>query len=144
MGKTSVSLNDELTAGWKASGVSLSELVRRGLAAGDADELRRELAALRSELYFLRGQVAGYETAATGKPPAQPEGFLEWHEGRHPWDEHDGYRRHQHSLNGALTIDPKDTRAHFSSGPGFDNPGPGRQDDPALPDRDKTQPVQPR
>lgn len=44
---------------------------------------------------------------------------LIWHEGKHPWESHDGHRRHQHSLNGALTIAPGDTMAHFSFGPPF-------------------------
>lgn len=48
---------------------------------------------------------------------------LRWHEGRHGWDTHDGYPRHQHSLNGVLTIRPGDTHVHFAWGPGFDPPG---------------------
>jgi hypothetical protein len=43
-------------------------------------------------------------------PASQP---LTWHAGRHKWDEHDGYPRHQHSINGALTIDPHDSHPHF-------------------------------
>jgi hypothetical protein len=38
---------------------------------------------------------------------------LAWHKGKHPWQEHDGYPRHQHSVNGALTIAPGDTKLHF-------------------------------
>lgn len=38
---------------------------------------------------------------------------LAWHAGRHKWKQHDGYPRHQHSINGQLTIDPHDTRPHF-------------------------------
>jgi hypothetical protein len=41
---------------------------------------------------------------------------LEWHQGDHPWAEHSGWPRHQHSLNGALTIAPGDTRVHFAGG----------------------------
>ena len=44
---------------------------------------------------------------------------LEWHKGRHGWQEHDSYPRHQHSLNGVLTIAPGDTQAHFAHGPEF-------------------------
>jgi hypothetical protein len=39
---------------------------------------------------------------------------LEWHKGRHRWEEHDGYPRHQHSINGVLTIAPNDTAVHFA------------------------------
>lgn len=38
---------------------------------------------------------------------------LEWHEGQHAWSEHGFFPRHQHSLNGALTIAPNDTKVHF-------------------------------
>lgn len=49
--------------------------------------------------------------------------FLDWHPGRHQdWKEHDGFRRHAHSQNGLLTIDPGDSQAHFSGGIPFDNP----------------------
>lgn len=44
---------------------------------------------------------------------------LAWHRGKHPWEAHDGYPRHQHSLNGALTIRPDDTQLHFAHGPDF-------------------------
>lgn len=47
---------------------------------------------------------------------------LEWHKGKHAWSEHDGYPRHQHSINGALTIAPGDTSLHFS-GSSFDGNG---------------------
>ena len=45
---------------------------------------------------------------------------LEWHYGKHAWEKHDDYPRHQHSLNGALTIAPNDTRLHFRGGVPFD------------------------
>ena len=44
-------------------------------------------------------------------PPSQP---LAWHAGRHKWKTHDGYPRHQHSINGQLTIDPHDPHPHFA------------------------------
>ena len=50
MGKTSVYLSTELAARVKASGVPLSELVRRGLDAGLAPELDAVLAMLRTQL----------------------------------------------------------------------------------------------
>jgi hypothetical protein len=55
--------------------------------------------------------------AAEAAPPASPAtGHTPWHEGTHAWAEHDGYSRHQHSLNGALTIHPNDTGLHFKAG----------------------------
>lgn len=36
-----------------------------------------------------------------------------WHKGRHSWEEHDGFPRHQHSINGVLTIDPRDPHPNF-------------------------------
>lgn len=45
---------------------------------------------------------------------------LSWHDGRHTWEEHDGYPRHQHSVNGQLTIAPNDPSLHFAWGPPFD------------------------
>jgi hypothetical protein len=33
------------------------------------------------------------------------------------WGKHDGYPRHQHSINGALTIDPGDSQPHFAGMP---------------------------
>lgn len=47
------------------------------------------------------------------------EGFLEWHAGTHDRQEHDGYRSHAHSINGALTIDPHDTGIHLEGGTPF-------------------------
>jgi hypothetical protein len=53
-----------------------------------------------------------------------PATRLTWHKGTHQdWREHDGHRRHAHSRNGVLTIDPHDTRVHFAGGIPFDNPG---------------------
>jgi hypothetical protein len=67
---------------------------------------------------------ATYELRLSSASPPVPSqaGGLEWHKGRHPWSEHDGYPRHQHSVNGALTIAPGDTRLHFK-GSAFDQPG---------------------
>lgn len=45
---------------------------------------------------------------------------LEWHEGTHAWETHDGFPRHQHSLNGALTISPHSSQVHFKGGLPFD------------------------
>ena len=50
MGKTSVYLTSEVAARWKASGVPLSELVRRGLDAHLAPDLETVLTMLRAEL----------------------------------------------------------------------------------------------
>jgi hypothetical protein len=52
-------------------------------------------------------------------PPEPAPGKLVWHKGRHRWGEHDGYPRHQHSINGLLTIAPHDTRVHFQGGLAF-------------------------
>lgn len=50
-------------------------------------------------------------------PPAPPQQILlqplAWHAGRHKWQQHDGYPRHQHSINGQLTIDPHASHPHF-------------------------------
>ena len=40
--KTSVWLSEEQVTQWKASGLSLTEIVRRGLAAGDPQEAATE------------------------------------------------------------------------------------------------------
>lgn len=58
-------------------------------------------------------------SSAGGQPASRQ---LEWHPGSHPWDEHDGFPRHQHSINGALTIDPHDTSLHFAGGKPFGPP----------------------
>jgi hypothetical protein len=55
-------------------------------------------------------------TAAGGTAQRQPLG---WHKGRHGWESHDGYPRHAHSINGVLTIDPRDPAPHFGFGPPF-------------------------
>jgi hypothetical protein len=47
---------------------------------------------------------------------------LQWHKGRHGWQVHDGYPRHQHSKNGALTIVSDDSRVHFQGGAEFTSP----------------------
>jgi hypothetical protein len=48
--RTSVYLTDDLEAAWRASGVGLGELVRRGLGAADPDERAlREAARLAAE-----------------------------------------------------------------------------------------------
>lgn len=52
--------------------------------------------------------------ATEAAPASQP---LAWHPGRHKWKEHDGWPRHQHSINGALTIDPHDSHPHFAGMP---------------------------
>lgn len=57
------------------------------------------------------------------KPKPPEPGKLEWHKGDHVWQEHDGYPRHQHSINGALTIAPNDTGVHFAGGPPFERAG---------------------
>lgn len=52
-------------------------------------------------------------------PPFE-EGGLKWHEGKHGWLAHDGYPRHQHSINGQLTISPHSTQLHFKGGLPFE------------------------
>jgi hypothetical protein len=47
---------------------------------------------------------------------------LQWHKGIHQSGEHDGYPRHAHSLNGALTIVSDDPSPHFSGGAPFTTP----------------------
>jgi hypothetical protein len=59
-----------------------------------------------------RPQVRGPSTCGPAVQDHTP-----WHEGTHAWMEHDGYSRHQHSVNGALTIHPNDTGLHFKGGP---------------------------
>jgi hypothetical protein len=44
--KTSVWLGEEQHTQWKASGLSLTEIVKRGLAAGDPESLDEKLAPL--------------------------------------------------------------------------------------------------
>ena len=69
--KTSVYLSDSLAAQWRASGLTLSELIRRGLEHGsDADTLTRMLdgivrTALREELGQSRPAVI---TASSPSP----------------------------------------------------------------------------
>ena len=66
------------------------------------------------------GADTGWEhvpPATAAEQAAQP---LSWHEGRHGWVEHDGYPRHQHSVNGALTISPHSTQLHFAGGLPFE------------------------
>ena len=71
--KTSVYLSDSLAAQWRASGLTLSELIRRGLEHGsDADTLTRMLdgivrTALREEL----GQSRPAVIAASSPSPRQ-------------------------------------------------------------------------
>jgi hypothetical protein len=74
-----------------------------------------------SELLRLRND--GRVTRTGGRWAVKPVagGNLEWHPGKHGWETHDGYRRHAHSINGQLTIDPADTRVHFAGGTPFRN-----------------------
>lgn len=59
---------------------------------------------------------------------------LEWHEGSHGWWTHDGWPRHQHSLNGALTIAPGDTQLHFRGGLPFERVAKSMADGPVSTD----------
>jgi hypothetical protein len=71
-----------------------------------------------ARLQYFTEHLPGGETA-----PFWGNGPLEWHPGKHKdWREHDGWRRHAHSANGQLTIDPHDSRVHFSGGIPFNNP----------------------
>ena len=61
--RTSVYLSDELAAMWRASGVPLAEVIRRGLSAGgpvDEATLRR----------VIREELAGLPVAADRSPAA--------------------------------------------------------------------------
>lgn len=67
--RTSVYLSDELAAMWKASGIPLAELVRRGLAAGgpvDEATLRRVLDEKLSGLSVVAADRAPYRYEARG------------------------------------------------------------------------------
>lgn len=60
MGKTSVYLTEDLAAAAKAAGVSLSELIRRGLAAGEPEPLEALIRrVVREELTAAKGSPAG-------------------------------------------------------------------------------------
>lgn len=52
----------------------------------------------------------------------QPTRDLVWHKGRHRGEAHDGYPRHTHSINGALTIVSDDPSPHFEGGAPFTTP----------------------
>jgi hypothetical protein len=52
----------------------------------------------------------------------EPTRDLAWHKGKHAWDTHDGYPRHQHAMNGTLTIVSDDSSPHFEGGRPFDSP----------------------
>lgn len=84
----------------------------------------RRMRALCAQVFFL-GMEIGWDRHAAAvedlERERKPGGWLEWHQGRHAWMEHDGYRRHAHSLNGVLTIDPRDKNVHMSGGIPFDN-----------------------
>ncbi len=47
---------------------------------------------------------------------------LEWHEGTHPWQAHDGYPVHQHSENGVMTIAPDNPSLPFEPGEAYGYP----------------------
>jgi hypothetical protein len=66
----------------------------------------------------LLERVAGLWPAEVPPEPTVTRDLI-WHKGRHVWSEHDGFPRHQHSINGALTIDPHDTSPHFRGGAAF-------------------------
>lgn len=57
---------------------------------------------------------------AVVRPAATLQEKLRWHKGTHTWSMHDGYPRHQHSVNGVLTIAPNDTQPHFIWDPEFE------------------------
>lgn len=46
---------------------------------------------------------------------------LTWHKGKHAWESHDDLPRHQHSINGCLTIAPNDSSIHMDGGLPFLN-----------------------
>lgn len=70
---------------------------------------------------FLRERFPVKPVPAIAPEPEKP---LAWHKGTHMWDSHDGYPRHQHSVNGALTIAPDDNSVHFEGGKPFGKPKP--------------------
>ena len=66
--RTSIYLSNDLAAKWRASGVPLGELVRRGLAAGGpVDE-----ATLR---HVLREELAALPAAAAHSPARRSRGY---------------------------------------------------------------------
>jgi hypothetical protein len=71
-------------------------------------------------LYNLLERYFDSQPSGEGAIPAVISRPLEWHEGTHPWETHDGLPRHQHSLNGALTISPHSSQVHFKGGLPFD------------------------
>lgn len=68
MGKTSVYLNRDLTAAWKASGLPLAELVRRGLGAPDLEAVIRGIGAALEQLGTLPATAVTDGTGSTGQP----------------------------------------------------------------------------
>jgi hypothetical protein len=96
---------------------------------GNVGQPAEEIVALRIEIVEKLLSMAEDFQSPTRPPQrdisadsAQP-GSLEWHKGVHGWQEHDGHRRHSHSINGALTIDPHDTGLHFKGGRPFEAAG---------------------
>ena len=68
---------------------------------------------------FKRYRIESLGPSGTDMPAEPASRPLEWHKGTHVWEEHDGYPRHQHSINGVLTIAPNDTGLHFAGGKPF-------------------------
>ena len=98
--------------------------VRTELDAMMAERLARYAVSGRRTTWFLLAEPDGCDAAVEAEAEADAAEqrttlALEWHDGTHPWGKHDGFPRHQHSLNGVLTIAPNDTQPHFAHGPGF-------------------------
>ena len=69
--RTSVYLSDELAAMWRASGVPLAEVIRRGLSAGGpVDEVTLR--------HVLREELAGLTVAAPGSHRGYEPGYDEY------------------------------------------------------------------
>lgn len=87
-------------------------------ANATAPELAAWEVAVERGLNISRNDVRALLKAAGLFTEDQPRA-LAWHKGKHGWQEHDGYPRHGHSVNGVLTIDPRDPAPHFAWGPPF-------------------------
>jgi hypothetical protein len=106
-------------------GKQLEEMSERLTAALRGNELwGRDAEAISDRLTeAISDRLAELERRADDAPaqiqPAEAKyamPVLEWHYGTHGWQEHDRFPRHQHSVNGALTIAPNDTKVRFKGG----------------------------
>lgn len=108
------------------------ESVGEAMAASDRDGYGDEGAGYDMAKFATELEARGW----VFRPAGPPEAGLEWHEGKHGWLAHDGYRRHSHSQNGVLTIDPHDTTPHLPGMPfrPVREPRPPEDDTPGYDD----------